>query len=349
MTTLLRGPVFNLKLNGKPLSDQLMLSLEEATLEEELNAPTMLTVKFNSMNLLTGAWQGIDLDLFKLGDVLGVSMGLDSEVPVMTGEIVGLETTFGKEHSYLEIRAYDRLHQLRFGARSRSFRKMKDSDIAAAIASELKFGIQADDTKIIHPYLFQNNQSNYHFLLGRAQQNGYELAFKDKTLIFRQSREKDQPQVRLEYNLDLDSFTAELHTLTSGSAIEVRGWDIKQKKVISATVSQGSETATMAGRESGFALSKKAYGASKIKITDQEVNDAAEAERIGKAKYNTLLREAVTGRGNCSGNPLVRAGATIRIGGIGVRFSGIYYVVSTVHAFNTQGYTTEFTVKRTGL
>lgn len=39
----------------------------------------------------------------------------------------------------------------------------------------------------------------------------------------------------------------------------------------------------------------------------------------------------------------------MKLMGLGERFSGIYYIVATVHKIDSKGYTTTFKVKRTGL
>jgi len=226
---------------------------------------------------------------------------------------------------------------------------MKDSDIVAKIASESGLTPQVEETKTVQSYLFQNNQSNYDFLLERAERLGYEVAVQEKKLLFRPSQAGKGAEITLEYGVDLDRLSLLLNTLTKGSEVEVRGWDPKAKKEITAKAASGSEASLMGGKQSGLQLAESSFEASPIAVTNQVITDAAEAEDLAKAKYNLSLSDFITGEGKCSGNPLIRAGKNIEIKGIGLRFSGLYNVVSSIHSIGTDGYTTEFKVKRTSI
>lgn len=339
---------FRLLLNGTDLSEDLVSAVEGITLEDEINLPAVLTVKFNMVDFERDTWRGGDLETFKPGDEVKVSMGIDRAVEMMTGEITSLDLSFG-EPSILEVICYDRLHRLRFGTRRRSFKDMKDSDIAASIAREVKLTPDAEDTGTVVPYLFQNNQTNYAFLLERAGRIGYEIFADDKKLIFRRSQETKATELTLEYKADLDSFSGHLRTLTEGSKVEVRWWDMKNKEEVTSTASSGSETTVMGGQKSGYKISQDAFIESPVAVLDEAVIDVTDADNLARAGYNTRLREFITGEGKCTGNPAIRAGKTIEINGLSDRFNGVYYVVKTVHTMNDDGYTTNFTVKRTGI
>ncbi|MCX9024988.1 MAG: contractile injection system protein, VgrG/Pvc8 family [Candidatus Methanoperedens sp.] len=339
---------FKLLLNGSELSGELLSAVEGVTLEDEINLPAMFTFKFNTVDFFKGDWRGVDLKTFKVGDIVKISMGIDSTVEMITGEITALDYTFG-DSSYVEVRGYDRLHRLRFGTMRRSFKDMKDSDIASKVASDVSLSPNVDDTGTIQPYIFQNNQTNYEFLLERANRIGYEMLVDDKKFIFRKSQEDKTPEVTLQYGIDLINFSARIQTLTEGSKIEVRGWNVKDKEELTSTATKGSEKSKMKGKESGFEMSEKAFTASAVSVVDDLIIDSKDAENIAKAKYNLNLQEFLTGEGICGGNPKIRAGKTIEIQGLGDRLSGTYYVASTVHSLSEGAYTTTFRVRRTGV
>ncbi|MBU3967801.1 MAG: hypothetical protein KKG76_10595 [Euryarchaeota archaeon] len=339
---------FKLLLNGSELSNELLSAVDGVTVEDEINLPTMFTIKLNTVDFFKGDWRGVDLKAFKVGDIVKVFMGIDSTVEMMIGEITSLDYTFG-DSSYVEIRGYDRLHRFRFGTMRRSFKDMKDSDIASTVASDVSLSPDVEDTGTIQPYIFQNNQTNYEFLLERANRIGYEMFVDDKTFIFRKSQEDKTPEITLQYRIDLQSFSAQIRTLTEGSEIEVRGWNVKDKEEITSTASKGSEISKMTGKESGYEMSEKAFNASGIALVDYSIIDSKDAENIAKAKYNMFLKEFLTGEGVCGGNPKIRAGKTIEIKGLGERLSGAYYIASTIHSIDQGAYKTTFKVRRTGI
>ncbi|HIE02237.1 MAG TPA: hypothetical protein EYP59_18470 [Thiotrichaceae bacterium] len=138
--------------------------------------------------------------------------------------------------------------------------------------------------------------------------------------------------------------------MTEGSKVEVRGWDVKKKQAIVTNSSSGNVDPKMGGEETGFDLSEKAFSASPIAIVDDRIIDTSESNQIGKATYDTMLGEFLTGEGELEGgNPDIKAGRTLKITGLGERFSGIYYLVSTVHSINQNGYHTKFRARRTGV
>jgi len=341
---------YKIKLNGTDFSSELMSAVEGVTFEDEINLPAMFSIRLNMVDKNNGKWRGIDLKTFKPGDKIELLMGLDKTEPMVVGEITSLELNLC-EHSILEIRGYDLLHRLRMGTRNKVFTKKKDSEIASEIAKEHGLTAQVDDTKTVYPYIFQNNISNYEFLLKRAAYLDYELYVEDKKLFFVKSRAAKAPSLPdFTYKRDFEELTLELRTLTRGSQVVVRGWDIKEKKEIEAKAKKGDEDSKMDGKESGFELLSKSIEESPTAFWVENLIDQNEAQTAAKAAYNSLLKEFITGQGKCYGNSQVRAGKSVKLLGIDERFSGSYYIVSTIHNIdNTTGYTTTFKVKRTGI
>jgi len=344
----LSGGLFKIVLNGTELSGELFQAMEKVVIEDEVNLPTMFALTLNIVNFVDSSYRGLDLETFKLGDEVKIFMGMDKTEEMMTGEITALEPTFGAQSS-MEIRGFDRLYRLRFGRLRRSFVEMKDSDIASSMASEAGLSPEVEDTATTHMYLFQNNQTNFEFLNSRAARIDFEMAVADKTFLFRPSQEDKTPAVSLVLGKEIESFTTRLRLITEGSEVEVRGWDVQKKEAITATAAGGSERSKMGGKSTGFELSE-AVSPSPTAIVDTAVVDATDAENLGKARYNSIIKQFMTGEGTANGNPLIRAGKTIAINGAGERFSGAYYVTASTHSFTVGGsYFTKFKVKRTGI
>ena len=342
---------FEIYLNGAKLEEKQLNAVESVSVNLELNVPAMFTIQMRMLDVFDKTWQGVDLKMFQLGDEIKIMMGSESLEIIVIGEITGLEPTFDSP-AYLEIRGYDRLHRLRFGTFRRSFVEMTDSQIVSEIVSGLSGGLSAkvEDSKTKTPYLFQNNQTNYDFLLARAERIGFEMLADDKSIVFGKSKEDQKAAVTLTYGDNLTRFSAQLNALTQGSKVEVTGWDLTKKEVIASSATSGSEISKMAASSSGLDLSKKAFGESIVAVTDDAIIDVNEAELVAVAKYNVLLNQFLTGSGSCPGNPLIKTGITVEIEGLGDRFSGTYYVTSATHSFvRDSGYQTKFKVRRTGV
>lgn len=339
---------FKIILNETSIPDHLLLNVIEVKFEDEINLPSLFSIKFNIVDFMKGDTKGIDLKTFMIGDTVKLFLGIDEHVKFLTGEITSLDFSF-ENAPFMEIRGYDMLHRLRFGNLRRSFKNMKDSDIASFIASEINLTPEIEATGTKYPYIFQNNLSNYEFLIERAKRIGYEILADDKTFIFRKSKENQSPAITLEYRKNLQSFKLRMKALTEGSKVEMRGWDIKGKKEITSTALKGSENTKMSGKESGFEITDSFFKSEGMVFIDNMIIDPDEAENIAKAKFNLMLKEFIAGEGKCIGNPVIRAGKTIEIKGLGDRISGIYYIISTVHSIRNGAYNTTFKVRRTGV
>ena len=77
------------------------------------------------------------------------------------------------------------------------------------------------------------------------------------------------------------------------------------------------------------------------------VLNQSEADQLADGWFGEMALSYIEGQGICIGEPALRAGKLVQLEGIGRRFSGAYYVISTVHSFKPKvGYRTAFTVRR---
>jgi len=332
--------------NGSELLAEYLLGIEKLVVESQINAPAMFELVLNMSDMEKGTWRGIDLDNFQLGDAIEVSLGMGLAEKIISGEVTGIEPSFNVD-AKVTIRGMDKLHRLRFGNFRRSFQEMKDSEIADQIASEAGLSGNAESTKAVHQYVFQNNISNYSFLIERANHIGFEIAADGDDLLFRKSQEDQEPAYTLEYGLDMDQFSAALKVLTSGSTVEYRGWDPMKKKEISGKAKEGSAFSKMKGKQDGFVFSSSIQD-STVAVLNYPPVDDSNAEEMAKARYNSFLKNFITGEGQSIGNAGILAGRTVELKGIGERFSGIYYLIYTKHIYEKKtGYITKFKVQRT--
>jgi len=302
------------------------------------------------LNLWDGIRQRIKEDYltqFQLGTPIEVAVGLNQTSPIFTGEVAALEPSFGSGEGgdTLRIQAFNRLHRLTFGTHQRTFQKMTDSEIASRIADEVGLTGEVEDTVTQREHVTQQNINNLVFLLQLKPEN-YEVKVEDKKLFFRSTREPEGSVVSLAYRRGLERFTPRLRAVPEGGKVEVRGWDVKTKKLILGTAGSGDEASKMGGSKTGAEISAAAFAPATRTITDQPVIDAEDAQRIAKAWYNRQQRDFVEAEGECPGIPALRAGETIEITDIGKPFSGIYYVISATHTVGTGGYRTSFKVRR---
>lgn len=344
------------KVKGAKFAAADMARLLRVEVDEEINLPSMCTISISMQSITGGPNYGADMSKYKLGDPVVVSMGQNKADEVFSGEVTGIAPTFGGPNT-LEIRAYSKMHRLRFGTKFRSFKKKKDSEIAKQLAGEHGLSAKVDATTVKFDHLFQNNVSNYEFLLDRAKRINYELFDDGKKFHFRKPALSKGPSVTLTLEGEnksgsawsLTIFEAEVTTLSYGSKVTVQAWDPAKQEAFKGDAKKGKELSMMSAKKTGFDLSKK-MGKAESSILTYKVKDANEAKEIAKAIYNLSVEKAVSGRGECLGLAKIRTGGTIKLAGLGPAFSGTYYLTKTRHSWDPQvGYRTSFGVIRVGL
>jgi phage protein D len=341
-------PAFEVTVNGSLPASSVSEDILSMEVEDTVDLPAMCHFTLNFWDQAQQKLKEVYLTKFKIGTSIAVKMGLAGLSPIFTGEVTALEPSYGGdgEGDSLTIRAYNRLHRLRFGTHQRTFEKMKDSEIASSIAGEVGLTGQVDNTAVKHAHVSQRNVNNLTFLLERAKPINYEVVVEDKTLFFRKSPEPEGPEITLTYRVNLLQFSPRQRTVSEGGKVEVRGWDVKNKKSILGKAGSGDETTKMGGSTTGAQLSESAFIKSTRTITDRSVIDADEANGMARAIYNRQQRDFVEADGTCPGIPDLVAGKTIEIEGVGDPFSGTYYVTSATHTLGEGGYETKFKVRR---
>ena len=347
---LLTVPNFKIEIAGKKLSVEMMADVESIEFEEEINTASRFVINFISQDFQDDSLHYLGLDTFSIGKEIKIFLGMDQTEQMVVGEITSVDPSFSvTELPKIQVSGYDRLYKVGLGKKKRTFLDKKDSEMAVQIAKDWKLTPKVEDSVTKLPYVYQNNKSDLEFLLERAKRIRYEIFVDDKTLIFREPKEKEKAVVSLEYRLDIEDFKVKLNNNTEGTTIVVKGWDVKKKEKIEGTAKSGDEAAKMGVEETGAAMSEKAFGATTSAIVDQNPVDTADAKKLAKTKYNTILNEYVTAEGSCYGITKLRAGKTVEITKLD-RFSGPYYVTATTHKYNNKdGYTMPFKARRPGV
>ena len=342
------APDVKLRIDGNALSFDATSDIVSVHVLEDVNAAGMFTLTLLSWDNKAMRVTWIDDPQFKEGNTVEIDMGYrDNMKTLFSGEITGLEPQFSSDAApKLTVRGYDRRHRLMSPRKTRTFLKMRDSEIAGKIAADWSLTPDVTDTRVMLDYVMQHNQSDFEFLSERARRIGYELIVKNKTLSFRPRKSDGSPVLTLHRDVELLDFNARLTTMGQVEKVSVQGWSAKDKEGLVAKSAVGDER-QMGGSASGPATTRRAFAGTGATTVAVPVLGQAEADQLAHGWFSEMALNYVEGHGICIGEPKLRAGVLVQIEGVGRRFSGSYYVTSTEHSYRpSTGYRTAVGVRR---
>jgi phage protein D len=343
-------PDFTIRINGSSLPVAARGEVNRVVVEESLDRASSFEIELSNWDIDLQQVKWSDADLFQPGGVIELKMGyVEAVETVLVGEITGLELSFPTERarSLLTVRGYDRLHRFRRGRHTRSFVQVKDSDVAQKLANDLELTPDVEDSGEVHSYLLQINQTDIDFLLTRARAVGYELLVEDKTLRFRKVKNERGKTVSLDFKQGLLNFYAYLSTADQVSQVTVRGWNPKTKETLVGKALAADVNGTMQGSKVGPKVVEGLFSVKDTALTviDLPVATQNEADLLAKSLLNEVALHYIKGEGSARGNPAIKVGTVIEIGGVGQRFGGLYYVTQVSHVYDAE-YLTHFHVRR---
>lgn len=334
----------------------------EVVVDTDVFQPAMATVVFKDKVMpLTGIMKYADNMLkYRLGASLKVVV-LDGILPKVTfdGEITAIEPIFDRNGNALfRIRGYDRGHRLTRGRKTRSFggnpaaKTVTEMMVINSVISQAGLTPVVDASGIssmMYYYVMQYNQSDWDFLWSRAQMFGYQMYVEGRMLYFRPAGIPRNllPIDPLTWGEDLTRFEPRIVSAGQVTAAKVQGWDpsLKMKIAGQGLMDLSPTSAKIGDPLPGNLATQAAFGKSEDVLVDPAVGDIAQATVVASARMAQHMSSFVRASGEVIGVlPGLTAGNTITVKGVGLRFSGAYYVTQARHIYRGGEYKITFEV-----
>jgi phage protein D len=332
-----------IKLEGDLAPGEIQGKLTEVEVETSLHLPDVAVMVFNDANLKL-----VDDARLEPGKAVEVWVDvLGKAVKIFDGEITELEPVYQSGGAKLTVRALDRLHRLTHGHVVRSYVNVTDGDVIEKIAKEVGLETKLGETREVHPYLLQHNQTNLEFLRERAANLGYMLFVRGKTLHCEpHGKVAEGKTVELQFLQTLLEFRPRMTTLGQPKEFTVRGWDPKKKKEIVGKVSQTGSRPQLGQDVDGGSLAQKAFNLpNTFLVSDTVVRTQQAADDLARSVADQHGGRFIEADGVSVGQPELVAGGTLKLKGLGSRFEGEYHVTQAVHELRLgEAYVTRFTV-----
>lgn len=234
-----------------------------------------------------------------------------------------------------------------------------DAEIAEIIAQRNGLKLKASrDGLVKHKLVVQKNQDDAQFLMERAKRIDFDCYVKvDKetkveTLHFEKptdGRTSDPTHVyAFEWGTNLIEFTPTITLADQVKSVTVRCWDPAIKDVIEYKA-EAKDLPTSGdksgGGKSGPAAVEEGGGQQEF-VVDAVALSEEEVKKLAISLLTERAYEYITGTGRVIGLPDLRPGEIVELNGLGKRFSGEYYVKKAEHTLGSNGYITQFDVRR---
>jgi len=283
---------------------------------------------------------------FRLATYVEISIGYaDKLEPFFKGVITKVDIKYPEDGMpTLTVSGMDQSFLMMSGKKSKTWKKVKYSEVVRQIGKKYGFELQVDETKVVHDIVEKHATSDYRFVNSLAIKVDYEFYVLDNTLYFKKPHQGEKvPVVTLEWGRSLRFFTTSINLSNQVNKVIVRGPDKENHSKAIQGVSKeidrlGHNTTTGKDLLQTVAKELTTYHAYRV------VKSKAEAEERANAILNQKAMDFVKGSGECIGIPEMRAGSYVEILGLGKSNNTLFYLETVNHVISSGGYITAFTV-----
>jgi phage protein D len=353
---------YNLKVDGRPLSPDLMSAIQQVEVEDHSLMADMLRLQLAISVKDNGAgWTILDDDLFKrLSNIkIEIVIGSGKPIPLIDSYVIETQAQFSNTpgKSALKVIAMDPTVLMNLDEKVKPWPNMAEGDIASAIFSDYGFTPDVDTTQPARQEvdtLTIQRGTDIQLLKNMADRHGFECYVEldpNSGSIkghFHKPRLAETPQGVLSVNMgsatNVNSFAARYEMLRP-VAVQVTGLDIETqsnqaaKAEDSSLSSMGSSPASGTDRPRNVLLSKTGLSQTgELQTYAQAIVDRSSWAILADGELNTVAYGGV-----------LRAKSPVLVRGAGKQFSGTYYVDRVLHIITGDGYLQRFSLRRNAL
>jgi uncharacterized protein involved in type VI secretion and phage assembly len=329
-----------LTVDGRPLAAEHYAGLTLVRVEESVHLPDYFALHFDDPH-----FELFDRGTFSLGTRIEIAFRAEGDPVVVTsGEITAISVEPGVSGRHeLVLTGLDLTHRLARGPKSRSFQRVTDADIATRVAGEYSLEPDVDGTGEVHDYVLQASESDYAFLRRRAARIGFDFWISEQTFHFKRTPRASASPPALRWGQNLQRFTVRFASGERCDEVEIRGWDPLGKRTVTGRATEGDHGTDAPVAMEMVAAARRSFGRVQRSAGQFPVADQAEADALAKSFLLRTSGGEVVLRGEAAGDPLLGAGAEVRVEQVGQRLSGKYRVTSVEHVYGAgRPYVTRF-------
>lgn len=319
-----------------------------------------------------GRLDAVPAGSFDLDNKFSLAMGYapDPLEDMFLGEVTGVQATFPNGGiPSMSLVAHDYLNRLSKGSYARGFGPLADALVVMILSAEnllapaIDPAIMAVSTALTAiNIIFKGTgtkqagssgegQTDLELLQKIAKDYDADFWVDGNVLYLSRFMKEFSPRLTLTWGENLLDFTPRVSTVgqVAGVSMKFTLREIPLSFLVTVFYDFDKETIGIAVVPGEAEKGAKAFSGPSFTIIDQPISspaDIANSALVILRKLREKLNNRLTGSGSAVGNPRIRAGAMIRLEGLGQDFSGDYRVTSSTHSVDSGGYRTTFEVRK---
>jgi phage protein D len=304
---------------------------------------------------------------FDIANSLRLSLGYapDPLEEVFQGEVTGVQVSFPNGGMpTLTMVAHDHLHRLTQGTAARGFGPLQDALVVGILSAENLLIPQLDPAIVAVSAAMtalnvifkgsgtkQEGQSDFDLLQKIAREYDADFWVDGNTLYLSRFVKEYEPRLTLTWGESLLDFSPKMSTVGQVAAVSIKFTlrEIPLDFLVTVFWDFDRESLGISIVPGAAAKGAKLVSGPTYTIIDEPITSPVDIANSALKIYRELrnrLNNRLTGSGSAIGDPRIRAGAVIRLEGLGPDFSGNYRVASATHSLDGGGYKTSFEVKK---
>ena len=277
-----------------------------------------------------------------------------ADTVLFDGTVTRIDGVFHESDApHFVISGYDPLHDLTRGRFTNQWQEQKYSDVASAIIGDGGLSASADSTDVTMPWISMTNQTPLGFLQHLARRVGFEVRYDidSGNVLFAKPKTSESAVATLKYGEGLKRAKFRAQTAGQATKVIVKANDDKEDKTITGESTESDVTDKLGGSTTGPAVASGVWGDAEYWITGYAASSQAEVDEVAKAVMNEIAYEFIQAEAEVEGDITIFAGKVVTVEECSDHFSGDYYVVRAVHAYEVgggpnKGYRTLLTLRR---
>jgi Rhs element Vgr protein len=322
---------FTVKVNGQPVPRE--HALHSVSVVTTANRVASAQLAYVDGAAGSGDFPLGKLDLVKPGGTIEILAGSGADPTlVFKGVIVGQRLRIREASSSMLLidcrHAATKLAQVR---RSANFFDQTDGDVIESLLGAATVDAQVDATTVTHKQLVQHDCTDWDFIVTRAAANGRMVFTRGEKLAVSEPK-TGAATVQLQFGATLLEFDGGIDARIQAQAVKTVSWNAADQAV---EAQEGEAPAFKStGNFQADALAADA-GADTVLLPHTAL-DAPEGVALASAVRQRAAVDLASGRAMCVGIATVQPGDTVKLGGVGDRFSGDVLVTGVRQVFDTQ-------------